>query len=854
MNSLGNICALEKTLSASFVAETRIKSIKMKKTFTFKRLWLQGIMMLMLPFSSISQTAEAPRGTGTSCDPYLVTSLNNLYWISQNSSTWSSGNYFVQLNDIDASSTASWNSGQGWEAIGNLSARFYANYDGRGNTISNLYINRSGSGIGFFGFTQSGTIENMHFDGATLIADITSANGVGIISAYSYLSTFENCTITNSTFTTSGSQNYAGTMFGRMSNVTVSYCSSDADASHSHTSGVHAPYGGLIGTLESGGTISYCYSTGDVTKSNGGNRTGGFMGIAEAGTISNCYATGSVSSSEGGGFVGNAYLATFNDCYATGDVHGTASSGKGSFAGFVQSGTTFNRCYGVGAQTGYSGGWSGGFSGYTTNGTFTNCFFDQTTTGYSNAFGYSSSNTGSPTASSTTAMTGSSTFTSAGWDFTNVWTIAPGVNNGYPTLNFPTYTMSDLFAGCNAWEGSTSNDWATSSNWTLNSVPVSGENIVISATAVNDLVLDTDRTIGDLFFKSAGVNVVLGANELTASGIHDYDHSNYIETNGSGILTMTVRDAQTVMFPVGNAYSNAVLITNNSGTTDDFSVKVIDYVYQNGSSGPILTDAHVGVTWDIHKALANAGSGIDFTFEWFSAQEQGTLNGYGLIHHNASNWEAALGSSATPVGTTVKRMVHTNYTGSFSPFAIFDGVALPVTLTTFAADCVSDGVELKWQTISEKNSSHFVVERSSDMKNWAYVGELNAAGNSTDEINYELKDERKQNGTAYYRLVQYDKDGVSESFGPISSNCTTELPMTVAPNPTADVTYVRVEVPSTAEYTLRLVDVNGLIIEERKVQLPKGNNAILLDVSALTAGVYFVELSGTNKRVKLLKN
>ena len=78
--------------------------------------------------------------------------------------------------------------------------------------------------------------------------------------------------------------------------------------------------------------------------------------------------------------------------------------------------------------------------------------------------------------------------------------------------------------------------------------------------------------------------------------------------------------------------------------------------------------------------------------------------------------------------------------------------------------------------------------------------------------------------------------------------------MVVIRFPTADDTYVRVEVPSTAEYTLRLVDVNGLIIEERKVQLPKGNNAILLDVSALTAGVYFVELSGTNKRVKLLKN
>ena len=78
--------------------------------------------------------------------------------------------------------------------------------------------------------------------------------------------------------------------------------------------------------------------------------------------------------------------------------------------------------------------------------------------------------------------------------------------------------------------------------------------------------------------------------------------------------------------------------------------------------------------------------------------------------------------------------------------------------------------------------------------------------------------------------------------------------MVVIRFPTADVTYVRVEMPSTAEYKLRLVDINGLIVEERKLQLPKGNNAILLDVSALSTGVYFVEFSGTNKRLKLLKN
>ena len=57
----------------------------------------------------------------------------------------------------------------------------------------------------------------------------------------------------------------------------------------------------------------------------------------------------------------------------------------------------------------------------------------------------------------------------------------------------------------NLWYGGTSTDWSVAANWTHNVVPGIGENIVFATAAnnggnaaVSDLILDTDRVIGDL--------------------------------------------------------------------------------------------------------------------------------------------------------------------------------------------------------------------------------------------------------------------------------------------------------------------------------------------------------------------
>lgn len=72
------------------------------------------------------------------------------------------------------------------------------------------------------------------------------------------------------------------------------------------------------------------------------------------------------------------------------------------------------------------------------------------------------------------------------------------------------------------------------------------------------------------------------ANTLTANYFIGANTTNRVKTNGAGKLKMNVGNASSLAFPVGNSAYNPVTITNNSGNTDAFSVRVLDEVYVNG--------------------------------------------------------------------------------------------------------------------------------------------------------------------------------------------------------------------------------------------------------------------------------
>jgi hypothetical protein len=88
-------------------------------------------------------------------------------------------------------------------------------------------------------------------------------------------------------------------------------------------------------------------------------------------------------------------------------------------------------------------------------------------------------------------------------------------------------------------------------------------------------------------------------------------------------------------------------------------------------------------------------------------------------------------------------------------------VILAVELDFFQAHYLESqgNVKLDWQTSTESNSSHFIVERSADGAEWEAIGTVKAAGNSTQSMNYTFEDGLPISGKSMYRLQQMDLDG-----------------------------------------------------------------------------------------------
>ncbi len=133
-----------------------------------------AFFLSLYPCGSQAQTAIAPEGAGTKANPFQIASLENLYWMSQQPSQWSTSKYYIQTANIDAVATSNWfpNGSGGYygfpvseairRAVGNQkNGAFAGTYDGQGFYIFALYINRGPEYVAFFGSTTNATIKNL---------------------------------------------------------------------------------------------------------------------------------------------------------------------------------------------------------------------------------------------------------------------------------------------------------------------------------------------------------------------------------------------------------------------------------------------------------------------------------------------------------------------------------------------------------------------------------------------------------------------------------------------------------------------------------------------------------------------
>ena len=233
--------------------------------------------------------------------------------------------------DVDSADDY-WNSGDGWEPIGEEDAPFTADFKGNRRTVSNLFIDRdTEDGVGLFG--EIGGSATSVIRGVGLVGvDVTGRDGVGSLLGHGVYATVID---SHATGQVSGEDEVGGVV-GRTWG-TVWYSSAAVNVSGEDA------VGGLVGHQILNDTVA-AYATGNVS---GMNAVGGLIGAVSDVTqvIEASYATGNVSGSgarltdSDSGFIICNFVGAFT---VSGPAETTTSSGGGvgglvgSSCGYIQ--------------------------------------------------------------------------------------------------------------------------------------------------------------------------------------------------------------------------------------------------------------------------------------------------------------------------------------------------------------------------------------------------------------------------------------------------------------------------------------------------------------------------------------
>lgn len=173
----------------------------------------------------------------------------------------------------------------------------------------------------------------------------------------------------------------------------------------------------------------------------------------------------------------------------------------------------------------------------------------------------------------------------------------------------------------------------------------------------------------------------------------------------------------------------------------------------------------------------------------------------------------------------------------------------PIELLSFEGEATVNGNLLEWVTLTETNNDRFVVERSKDGKNFIVIGEVKGVGNSQHAVNYTYLDRTVGCGVHYYRLIQFDNNGLSSGSPTISitrGESSGGAEITVSPVPSRD--FIEVTFQSASNIAeLTLFDTKGQIALKQTVDSESCSKNVRLDINRLVAGVYLLHINSGDK-------
>lgn len=454
--------------------------------------------------AGITPTATAPSvGDGTSGNPYQIANLQNLYWLTSNSSAWSK--YFIQTANIDAAEASTWTGGAGITPIGNNTTYFTGHYDGQGFSIDNLFINQTSGTkqIGLFGRTSGGAvISNLTLSNPRIVAYTTGQNG-----------------------------GFAG----QLSNVTVTNCAVKNGVICGGTQGM---VGGFVGNITTGATVTNCSA--DINAYSLAQYAGGFVSLMDDATaaVKRSFCVGKVSGAGyQGGFLGWPSSGSVSDCYTRSNVVSIGNL-NGGFTGFNNGTVVMTNCYATGTVMGTS--FYGGFGGYNSGNTYSHCYWNKTTSALTNGFG-GSANAG-VTGITSTEMQTAATFTAAGWDFANettngtndYWTINSSNNDGFPYLTWQYFAAAPTITSFTPTSGNVGTSVTLTGTGFSGVTSLTVGGVAVTSYTVNSLTSITFTVPAGA--SSGNVSVTTSLGTFTTSSIFSVTNLSVFDSKESKVL------------------------------------------------------------------------------------------------------------------------------------------------------------------------------------------------------------------------------------------------------------------------------------------------------------------------------
>ncbi len=420
-------------------------------------------------------------------------------------------------------------------------------------------------------------------------------------------------------------------------------------------------------------------------------------------------------------------------------------------------------------------------------------------------------------------------------------------------------------------------------NFTMNRIQSSSSEAVSRGTMGSNLTIINDLNLTSGII-ATGENLVTWTHSgnLTAPNIPwsqgqtNYSTSYIATCNENGVETSVtngtmgfrvnnVGNSQDVYFPVGADFVSANrMMINNAGTTDNFTVVV--------GKGDIANTPkpRVNRIWYVTEAVPGGSRATMQLFfkkidnPTFGTQDevedgfvysdvhlvQETLQNQFINNSNGTDIQNFIGFTPNTeiygkftrgVSTNIDNSPNPNGVTQFSRFSVVnaEGVILPVSIIHFSGFTTNGISFLTWTALNDE-SVMYVIERSSDGKNFSEIGTVSSKNGK--ENHYDFNDTFPVQGTNYYRLKAKSSSG-NINYSHVIKTTNNDALVNFYPNPATSYLNVVVNDLQAGKWNLIFWDMDGRKIYQKNLTHTGGAlNSTIFFNRRIKSGSYQVSL------------